>query len=491
MKTLLSYTALKSALEGATQLVIIGRRARLEADDIRALLPSGAQPQLDGMLDSAKPGDAGSGASTWVEGPISRVAIGVLPELCSRHNSPARPHALTSLVRQLVTGDGPIAVVLALDCSSHGFAAGCAVSRAFSVYSRKTGEGAGAERVVRVAALPADDGAVDLEQIAATAAGIRLAARLVDAPPSELTTTAFVDIIRESIALSPRVEINVIEGEALAAGGFGGLWGVGKAAECPPALVVLDYTPENMTPTSQDVAWVGKGIVYDTGGLSIKPKTGMPGMKADMGGAAAVLGAFTAAVNLGLNHRIRALLCIAENAVGPKATRPDDILTMYSGKTVEVNNTDAEGRLVLADGVAYAARHLKPKTIIDLATLTGAQLVSTGRRHAAVMSDSAELEAAVVEAGRRSGDLSFPIPYCPEFFRKEFKSEVADMKNSVKDRMNAQSSCAGQFVAEHLGAFEGDWLHIDLAGPAGDGERGTGFGVALLLELLEDSSQAN
>jgi probable aminopeptidase NPEPL1 len=210
----------------------------------------------------------------------------------------------------------------------------------------------------------------------------------------------------------------------------------------------------------------------------------MPGMKTDMGGAAAALAAFVHACEQDTGLRLSCVLCLAENSVGPEATRPDDIITLYSGKTVEVNNTDAEGRLVLADGVSWAVRHLRAEVIIDLATLTGAQLVSTGRRHCVAVSNDEALESAAVAAGRASGDLVWPLPYCPEFFRGEFKSEVADMKNSVKDRMNAQSACAAQFIAEHLGDFSGAWLHLDIAGPAVEGERGTGFGVALLGVLL-------
>ena len=149
-----------------------------------------------------------------------------------------------------------------------------------------------------------------------------------------------------------------------------------------------------------------------------------------------------------------------------------------------MNNTDAEGRLVLGDGVAYAVKDLKADTVVDMATLTGAQLVATGRRHAAIVCNDDKLEADAVKAGRTSGDLTHPLPYCPEWYRSEFSSKIADMKNSVKDRLNAQTSCAGQFVANHLGDFEGKWLHVDIAGPAFVGGRGTGFGVALLVELF-------
>ena len=258
-------------------------------------------------------------------------------------------------------------------------------------------------------------------------------------------------------------------------------------------------------PAARSVALVGKGITFDTGGLQIKGKSGMPGMKTDLGGAAATLGAFRAAVALDPDGARRGggdlhcVLCVAENAVGPAAFRPDDVLLCKSGRSVEINNTDAEGRLVLADGVAFASGEtIGADDVVDVATLTGAQMVATGRHFAGIVSDCEALETACVRAGRVSGDLTHALPYAPEFFSKEFGSAVADMRNSVKDRSNAQASCAGQFVANHLapgfsaasggedGANAKRWLHVDIAGPAttkGSG-RGTGFGVALLVELL-------
>eukprot|EP00794_Sanderia_malayensis_P018577 gene18577-20440_t len=260
------------------------------------------------------------------------------------------------------------------------------------------------------------------------------------------------------------------------------IYGVGKAALHAPALAVLSHLPEGAT---KSIAWVGKGIVYDTGGLSIKDKVHMPGMKRDCGGAAGILGAFRAAVKAGFTENLHCVLCLAENAVGPLATRPDDIHTMYSGLTVEINNTDAEGRLVLADGVAYAAKDLKATIIVDMATLTGAQGISTGHHHAAIVTNDENYEKACMEAGRWSGDLVHPLPFCPEMHFSEFNSAVADMKNFVKDSGNAQSSCAGLFIFSHLGFdFPGAWLHIDMASPSYKGERATGYGVALLLTLF-------
>lgn len=235
---------------------------------------------------------------------------------------------------------------------------------------------------------------------------------------------------------------------------------------------------------------MGKGIVYDTGGLSIKGKTTMPGMKRDCGGAAAILGAFRAAIKQGFKDNLHAVFCLAENAVGPNATRPDDIHLLYSGKTVEINNTDAEGRLVLADGVSYACKDLGADIIVDMATLTGAQGIATGKYHAAVLTNSAEWEAACVKAGQKCGDLVHPLVYCPELHFSEFTSAVADMKNSVADRDNSPSSCAGLFIASHIGFdWPGVWVHLDIAAPVHAGERATGFGVALLLALFGRASE--
>jgi len=477
-RTDLSVVTLATLTEGAHTLVVIGRKERLLAADVRACLPPGAADAWDAMVESISPGDAGGSASTWLAGAgLSKVVAGLLPEPCSRHNSPARPHAVASLSAH-AGGKENAAVLLAVDDASHALAATAAVARALPTYTRKPEEG---ERTVRVALLPGAGRLSDdaLPRLTRIAAGVRGCAALVDMPTSELTTDAFVEAAR---AAAGSASVTVIRGEELDAQGYGGLWGVGKAATVPPSLVILSHTPEGAGSTT---ALVGKGIVYDTGGLSIKGKTNMPGMKGDMGGAAAVLHAFSAAVELGYGQNLHALLCLAENSVGPDSTRPDDILTMYSGKTVEVNNTDAEGRLVLADGVAHAGKHLDPDVIIDMATLTGAQLMATGKRHAGIVCNDEDLEARCVVAGRASGDLVHALPYVPEFFRKEFRSEVADMKNSVKDRMNAQTSCAAQFVGEHLGDYDGAWLHIDLAGPSGyDNGRGTGYGVALMAELL-------
>ncbi len=327
----------------------------------------------------------------------------------------------------------------------------------------------------------------DHDQVAKVMAEVRRAARLVDMPPNELTSSAFVEealaVCRAHPALSAPV---VITGEELRAQGLGLLHSVGQGSVCPPSLVAVELPADS--PGGLTVALVGKGIVFDTGGLQIKTKDGMPGMKGDMGGAAAVLGAMAClAARGGRKHRVIGVLCISENSVSDRATRPDDIIKGHSGKTVEINNTDAEGRLVLADGVSWVTASYKVDVVIDIATLTGAQGIATGQRMAAIMSSDEELESLARRAGLQSGDLTFPIPFCPEFFLPEFDSAVADMKNSVKNRSNAQSSCAGAFIGHHLpeGWLESNkWLHIDCASPAHKGDRATGYGVALLTTIV-------
>lgn len=447
------------------------------------------------------------------------VTFHALPTQVSRANTLARPHSIHSFVknnRSLISKAGSDStssdevVLVALVLPSHSetwFAAGAAVARAAPSYVHKQKKSSGlplgsADDAVQT---DADQLAVvyahDLSEsdkalIKHTADGIQLAVRLTDAPPNELHSDTF---IAEALRVAKRTNSKavVIQGEELNERGFGGIYGVGKAAAHLPALVALSHYPEGASADAKGITLVGKGIVYDTGGLSIKTGGFMVGMKRDMGGAASLLAAFEAAIlakNTTDKTPLHVILCIAENAVGPLATRPDDIHTLYSGKTVEINNTDAEGRLVLADGVAYAAKHLNPKVIVDMATLTGAQGITTGQRISAIYTNDEDLERLAIRAGKVSGDLVHPVPYAPEFFRAEFKSTVADMKNSVKNRLNAQVSCAGQFIGNHLGEYEttGRWLHVDMAFPilTADDERSTGFGVAFIQSLLKEIDAA-
>lgn len=412
----------------------------------------------------------------------------------SRHNSPAQPHMLTKLINLNSAGYDECIVIV---CERRDvFASGCAAARAFYDYCRKTKVYVGklkeqkkATVTITVEFLIVSDNNGDnnkvekdeIETLERIANAIKRTARIVDTPCNEMNVEHFLDEIKQ-VGADLNINPTIISGEELKKKGLGGIYGVGKASSVGPSLAILSYTPSGATET---IAWVGKGIVYDTGGLSIKGKSSMPGMKRDCAGAAAILGAFHAIVKSRFKQNLHAVFCLAENSVGPNSTRPDDIHTLYSGRTVEINNTDAEGRLVLSDGVVYASRDLHATVILDMATLTGAQSITTGKYHAAVLSNSEKWEKSTVSAGLISGDLTFPIVYCPELHFCELSSSVADMKNSVADRSNATSSCAGLFIAAHLG-FEttNQWIHVDIAGPSHYGERATGYGVALLTALF-------
>ncbi len=453
-----------------TNLVVIGRRERLLAMGSAMPVP---EESWEAMVRSVHPGDWGASTSTWLG--KCKVVIGVLPENCSRNSPPSRSWAIPNLVRK--AGNSDTAIILALDTAEHALASLSKLAQAFPLYNARSGKTK--MRTVTVH-LMSPVGAVSDPSLLFAAEGVRMAARLVDTPTNVLNTSVFIEEARQVAAMTGS-DVQVLQGSELVEAGLGGLQGVGKAAVHGPALVLLRHNPK----AERKIGWVGKGIVYDTGGLSIKGKEHMPGMKGDMGGAAAVLGAFSAAARGTTETGIVAALCLAENSVGPESTRPDDVLTLYSGKSVEVNNTDAEGRLVLADGVAWMAKNEGVSEIWDLATLTGAALMNTGKVHCGVYTADAELERRAVIAGLASGDPVFPHLYAPELLRKEFKSQVADLKNSVKDRMNAQASCAALFIESHLPTNAPPWAHLDIAGPAwNSGGRGTGYGVALLLELL-------
>lgn len=474
MPTELSFATEISPLHEADSLHVVGHPDTLKTKRVLDVLPESARGLWD-VLVQGEPPDAGRTATTLLPGSKKRLVAGLLPKNPSRHNSPMSAYAWPGLLAQHRTRNA--AVIAVIDDASHARAAVAAIARTLPLYSARSSRQDG----TLVAMILGPDGPIQDPALPVVADAVRRAAWMVDLPPNQLGPDAFVQSAR-SVAKRDGVSVHVLRRRQLAEQGMGGLVGVGRAANQEPALVVLDWAPEG---AKKAFAWVGKGITYDTGGLSLKSKTGMPGMKTDMGGAAAVLAAFDAAVRLNTPHRLTAVLCIAENAIGPDALRPDDVIKMYSGRSVEVNNTDAEGRLVLADGVAWVTRHRQPELLVDMATLTGAQATATGKLHAAIYCNDEAVEQRAVAIGRTTGDLVHPLPFAPELFRKEFASAIADMKNSVKDRANAQSSCAGQFVGNHLGKYDKAWLHVDMAGPGrGPGGRGSGYGVNLLLGLL-------
>lgn len=468
-------------LRGVKRVVVVASARRLKK--MPKIFESDVQSHLTALASVADAGFMGSTVSTLLG--TSRpqaLTLAAVPSNASHHNHPARLPTVERLLTAVRNeADGAVAVILVPD--QPGWLAGMvsAASRAFPVFDARSSNGA---RDLKLAAVDPKGEPMPIPvELQRTIQAAREAARLVDTPPTDMNPKRLADEAKTMLRGLTGVKVQELVGEKLVAQGLMGIHSVGRAAVEAPRMVVAQYTPSRKS--ALHVALVGKGITFDTGGLHIKPRGGMEGMKADMGGAAAVLGAFRALAENRCPHRVSLILCIAENAVGPNALKPDDIIRLHSGKTVEINNTDAEGRLLLGDGVSWAARKLKADLVIDAATLTGAQLISTGVQHAAVMTNDPKLETHFVKAGKDSGDLCHPLLFAPELFQAEFKSPVADMRNSVKNRMNAQSSCAGQFVYSHLDGTEVQWVHVDLAGPAFRNDRGTGYGVALLHEAVQ------
>ncbi len=315
------------------------------------------------------------------------------------------------------------------------------------------------------------------------AAGVALARDLVNEPAGGKPATELAKIA-EGIGVEFGLRVVVRKKKELKEGGFGGLLGVAAGATNPPRLVEMWYEPEGATGF---LAIVGKGIVFDSGGLSIKPAASMETMKTDMSGAAAVYGAVRTIAALELPVKVVGIAPLTENMTGGAAQRPGDVLRARNKKTIEVLNTDAEGRLVLADGLSLAVEW-EPDLIVDVATLTGAAMVALGREIAALFGNGDEPIAAVKAAAERAGERVWEMPL-PADYRKNIDSEIADMKNTGPRHGGAIHA------ALLLEEFVGDvpWAHLDIAGPARaektDGyvtAGGTGFGVRTLVALAED-----
>lgn len=307
---------------------------------------------------------------------------------------------------------------------------------------------------------------------------------LVNTPPNDLNPESFA-AIAQAAAKEHGIKIQVLDEKALTKGGYGGILGVGSGSAATPRLVKLSYTSSK---AKKHLAFVGKGITYDSGGISLKPAGHNETMKCDMAGAASVFAAVVAAARLGLEVNVTGWLALAENMPSGSATRPGDVLRMYSGKTVEVLNTDAEGRLVLADAL-WAASQEKPDAIVDVATLTGAMVLALGNRTFGIMGNDDAFRAALVEAAEEVGEPAWPMPL-PEHLRKGMDSATADIAN-MGERMGG-GLVAGLFLREFVG--EGiTWAHLDIAGPAfNEGgpfgytpKGGTGTAVRTLVRLAE------
>jgi len=318
------------------------------------------------------------------------------------------------------------------------------------------------------------------------AASVIKARDLVNGPANEVTPSYLAEYaagLVDALKDSADVRLKVLEREDCEKLGMGCYLAVAQGSDQPPKFIHLQYTPRGER--KGVVCLIGKGVTFDSGGLSLKPSDAMMGMKMDMGGAAAVMAAFDGAARLGVPWEVHAIVAATENMTGGKAYKLGDVLTASNGKTVEIDNTDAEGRLTLADALVYAGK-LQPTYLLDFATLTGACIVALGPHIAGVMSKDDELAAQWMAAGERAGEDMWRLPL-PEALKEQLKSPIADMRNTGERWGGAIT--AGLFLSEFT---EGQrWVHVDIAGPAMvrkpfgvNDEGGSGYAVAALLEFL-------
>ncbi|MEU6039340.1 leucyl aminopeptidase [Actinomadura sp. NPDC047616] len=353
----------------------------------------------------------------------------------------------------------------------------------FTIRSGDEGKGKAPLGTLALATEAADARAVDRGVALARAAA--RARDLANQPSTDKGPSWLADRAAD-IAAEAGLGLRVLGEKELAKGGFGGLLAVGSGSPRPPRLIELTYAPEDAD--GRHVVLVGKGITFDSGGLSLKPNENMKTMKTDMAGGGAVMAVMGALRDLGVRSRVTGLVAAAENMPSGSAMRPGDVITHFGGRTSEVLNTDAEGRLVLADALAYADAELDPDVIVDVATLTGAAKVALGLRHGALYATDDDLAAALTAAGRAAGEPLWRMPLIDDY-RPAIDSDVADVSNIERRGFGGGSIMAALFLREFAGGRR--WAHLDVAGPAratgDDAEitRGaTGFGARLLLTWL-------
>ena len=468
------------------------------SDSVAKALGKGLLPALTGLGATGKAEEvtrlATLGATTAPV--VVAVGLGDLPAKGTAYDGEVLRRATGAAVRALA-GSTKVAVTLGAagpDLPAQVRAVGEGALLGAYAFSRyRTTDTATRKEPVRDVVLVVPDAKDKALRAAVTRAevvgrAVHLARDLVNTPPSDLHPAELAEVAKDK-AGGAGVAVEVLEGKALAKGGFGGIIGVGQGSANGPRLVHLSY--KGGKGSSKKVALVGKGITFDSGGLSLKPAASMEEMKSDMSGAAAVIATMQAVAELALPVHVEAWVPMAENMPSGSAIRPSDVLTLRGGKTVEVNNTDAEGRLILADAIARACED-GPDVVIDVATLTGAQLVALGARTAGVMGNDDALRTGIVDAATRAGEPSWPMPL-PAELRKGLDSEIADLVNTGprEGGMLTAGLFLKEFVAEGV-----RWAHLDIAGPAfNSGEAygytptgGTGAAVRTFIQVLEDLS---
>lgn len=320
----------------------------------------------------------------------------------------------------------------------------------------------------------------------AVCSGVYLARDLSNAPANDLTPEKLASCAKK-IAENRKIRCEIFDRPRMKKLGMGGLLGVAQGSHAPPKFIILEYVGAGRR--DKNIVLVGKGITFDSGGISLKPADKMHEMKNDMSGAAAVIGTIKTAAETKLPLNLIGLIPATENLPGGSAYKPGDVLTAFSGKTIEIISTDAEGRVILADALSYAGR-FNPAMIIDIATLTGACVVALGEQVAGLLGTDDELKRKLKKASLDTGEKIWELPLW-ECYRESIKSDVADLKNAGAREGGAIS--AASFLREFAGSHP--WVHIDIAGPAWTTKEGpycskggTGFGVRLLIRFLRDLS---
>ncbi len=324
-------------------------------------------------------------------------------------------------------------------------------------------------------------------ELSAIADGVVFTRNLVSEPANIINPETLAEQCKTLEEMG--VEVEVLGEEDMYKLGFGALLGVGQGSAIESQMVVMKWNGLGKGSKTAPLAFVGKGVTFDTGGISIKPAGGMEEMKWDMGGAGVVIGLMKALAGRKAKVNAVGLVGLVENMPGGNAQRPGDVVTSYSGQTIEVLNTDAEGRLVLADVLWYCQKHFKPKFIVDLATLTGAIIVALGTSRAGLFSNDDKLADQLFKTGQKVGEEVWRLPLA-EVYDKQINSDIADMQNIGKER-EAGSITAAQFLQRFVNGTP--WAHLDIAGTAWSKKDtdivpkgGTGYGVRLLNQLVED-----
>jgi leucyl aminopeptidase len=362
---------------------------------------------------------------------------------------------------------------------------GCLGNHVFDVYKEKKKQYPLKEINFMVKSGVAKEYARLETRISSICQGTIMAREWVSTPSNEKRPEQFAASIIER-AEKENLTVKMLDEKTLKRENFNTLLAVSAGSESKPGLVMLEYLPRKRGKT---VVFVGKGVTFDSGGMNLKPSGSLEGMKADMAGAAAVAATIITASRLGSNINVVGVIPIVENMLSGKASRPGDVVKSHAGKTVEIGNTDAEGRLILIDAMSYAIKTYNPDTVIDIATLTGACVVALGEKVAGVFSTDDNLAGAIVASGKKTHERCWHMPL-PDDYRELLKSEIADIRN-ISDGRGAGAITAALFLSEFVEKTR--WAHVDIAGPAflkkgSDycGAGGTGFGVRLFCDLIEN-----